>query len=347
MHAEQSSPDNRVTEIRDSKYHCMLIALTEIRRPPVLVQMTNKVIITCAITGSIHTPSMSPHLPITPAEIADQAIEAAEAGASILHLHARDPETGQPTADPTVFLQFLPRIHDSTDAVINLTTGGSSAMSLEERLAAPARIRPEMASLNMGSMNFGLFPLKKRYQDWKFDWEPRLLDATKDLIFQNTFTDIETIVSTLGAAGGTRFEFECYDAGHIQTLAFCLREGLISEPLFVQFVLGVLGGIDASPESLFLMKSTADRLLGDGYHFSVLGAGRMQMPLATQGVIMGGNVRVGLEDSLMIDKSELAASNAQQVRKVRRIIEELGSSVATPDEVREMLALKGKDKVDL
>jgi uncharacterized protein (DUF849 family) len=196
-------------------------------------------------------------------------------------------------------------------------------------------------------MNFGLFPLKKRYRDWKFDWEPRLLDATKDAIFRNTFTDIETIVSTLGDAGGTRFEFECYDAGHVQTLAFYVREGLIGGPVFVQFVLGVLGGIDASPESLFHMKSTADRLLGDSYRFSVLGAGRMQMPLATQAVIMGGNVRVGLEDSLMIDRAELAASNAQQVRKIRRIIEELGLAVATPDEVRTLLALKGKDKVNL
>jgi len=307
--------------------------------------MASKVIITCAVTGSIHTPTMSPHLPVTPQEIADQAVEAAEAGASILHLHARDPDTGQPSADPEVFMQFLPQIKQRCDAVINITTGGSSLMTLEQRLAAPILAEPEMASLNMGSMNFGLFPLKKRYDEWQHDWEPKLLDATREVIFQNTFANIEEIFSTLGDGFGTRFEFECYDVGHIQTLAFYLREGIIKNPVFVQFVLGVLGGIDASPQSLMHMKATADRLLGDGFRFSVLAAGRQQMPLATVGAILGGNVRVGLEDSLLIAKNELAASNAEQVRKIRRIVEELGYEIATPAEAREMLQLKGSDKV--
>jgi uncharacterized protein (DUF849 family) len=307
--------------------------------------MTSKVIITCAVTGSIHTPTMSPHLPVSPQEIADQAVAAAEAGASILHLHARNPKTGQPTADPDVFMQFLPQIRQRCDAVINITTGGSSLMTLEERLAAPLLAEPEMASLNMGSMNFGLFPMKKRYSDWQFDWEPKLLDATREVVFQNTFANIEQIFSTLGDGFGTRFEFECYDVGHIQTLAFYLREGVITKPLFVQFVLGVLGGIDASPQSLMHMKATADRLLGDDYRFSVLAAGRMQIPLATLSVILGGNVRVGLEDSLLIGKNQLATSNAEQVQKIRRILEELGQEVATPDEAREMLQLKGADNV--
>ncbi|MDA0706113.1 MAG: 3-keto-5-aminohexanoate cleavage protein [Proteobacteria bacterium] len=307
--------------------------------------MANKIIITCAVTGSIHTPTMSPHLPITPREIADQAVAAAAAGASILHLHGRDPATGQPTADPAVFMQFLPEIKRRCDAVINITTGGSSLMTLEQRLAAPILAEPEMASLNMGSMNFGLFPMKKRHAKWRFDWEPKLLDATREVVFQNTFANIEQIFKTLGDGCGTRFEFECYDVGHIQTLAFYLREGLIKKPLFVQFVLGVLGGIDASPESLMHMKATADRLLGDDYRFSVLSAGRMQIPLATMGAILGGNVRVGLEDSLLIAKNTLASSNAEQVQKIRRILEELGHEIATPAEARAMLHLKGADKV--
>jgi uncharacterized protein (DUF849 family) len=289
---------------------------------------------------------MSPYLPCAPDEIAEQAIAAADAGASILHLHARDPKTGQPTADADVFMQFLPTIKRESDAVVNITTGGSSLMTLEQRLAAPALVSPEMASMNMGSMNFGLFPLKKRYDDWQFEWEPKLLDATREVVFKNTFADIEQIFETLGEGCGTRFEFECYDVGHIQTLAFYLREGLIQKPVFVQFVLGVLGGIDASPESLMHMKATADRLLGDNYQFSVLAAGRMQIPLATLGAILGGNVRVGLEDSLLIDKDELATSNAQQVQKIRRILEDLGHEIATPEDVREMLDLKGADKVN-
>ena len=308
--------------------------------------MNDKVIITCAVTGSIHTPTMSPHLPVTPDEIAAQAIAAADAGAAILHLHARDPETGRPTADPDVFMQFLPRIKAGCDAVVNITTGGSSLMSLEERLAAPNLAQPEMASLNMGSMNFGLFPMQRRYSNWQHSWEPELLEATRDVVFKNTFADIEQVFSQLGAGHDTRFEFECYDVGHIQTLAFYLREGVVREPVFVQFVLGVLGGIDACPENLLHMKATADRLLGDSYRFSVLSAGRLQIPLATIGAILGGHVRVGLEDSLLIGRGQLARNNAEQVAKIRRVLEELGYEIASPAEARRMLSLKGADKVN-
>jgi uncharacterized protein (DUF849 family) len=304
-----------------------------------------KVIITCAVTGSIHTPSMSPHLPVTADEIAEQSVAAAEAGAAILHLHARDPKDGRPTADPQAFMAFLPRIKQACDAVVNITTGGSAQMTLDERLAAPLRAQPEMCSLNMGSMNFGIFPLQQRYNGWRHDWEQRFLEASRDTVFKNTFADIESVLERLGKGCGTRFEFECYDVGHIQTVAFYLTEGLIKPPIFLQFVLGVLGGIDAAPEQLMHMKATADRLLGTAYRFSVLAAGRHQMPLGTLGVILGGNVRVGLEDSLTIGRGQLAESNAQQVAKIRRVLEELGYEAALPDEVREMLALKGGDRV--
>ena len=302
------------------------------------------VIITCAVTGSIHTPTMSPHLPITPQQIADQAVEAAQAGAAILHLHARDPETGFPSADPALFEEIVSRIRDRCDAVLNITTGGSSRMTLDERLAAPRRIRPEMCSLNMGSMNFGLFPMAERRESWDREWERDYLEGTRAVIFKNTFEDIEAILAELGGASGGRFELECYDVGHLQTAAFYLRKGLLQAPLFVQFVLGVLGGIDAAPEQLLHMKATADRLLGSDYQFSVLAAGRQQIPLGTMGVILGGNVRVGLEDSLFLARGRLATSNAEQVEKMRRIIEELGHRVATPDEARRQLALRGSPR---
>lgn len=308
-------------------------------------QTNGKVIITCAVTGSIHTPSMSPHLPVTPSEIAEQAIMAAEAGAAILHLHAREPETGLPTADPDVFMSFLPRIKQSTDAVLNITTGGGANMRLDDRLAAPLRAKPEMCSLNMGSMNFGIFPLAKRHNNWQHDWEEGFLESTRDFVFKNTFADIETVLDKLGNGAGTRFEFECYDTGHLQTLAYYLDKGSIRAPVFVQFVLGVLGGIDAHPDQLLHLKHTADRLLGSDYRFSVLAAGRHQMPLGTMGVILGGNVRVGLEDSLTIGRGQLAESNAAQVSKIRRIVEELGFGIATPEEARSALALKGGDQV--
>jgi uncharacterized protein (DUF849 family) len=305
----------------------------------------NKVIITCAVTGSIHTPSMSPYLPVTADQIAEQAVAAAEAGAAILHLHARDPRDGRPTADPAAFMAFLPRIKQACDAVVNITTGGSAQMTLDERLAAPLKAQPEMCSLNMGSMNFGTFPMLRRYKEWQHDWEPGFLEASRDTVFKNTFADIESVLQRLGEGCGTRFEFECYDVGHIQTVAFFLSEGLIKPPIFLQFVLGVLGGIDAAPEQLMHMKATADRLLGDSFRFSVLAAGRHQMPLGTLGVILGGNVRVGLEDSLAISRGELAESNAQQVAKIRRILAELGYEAAAPDEARAALALKGGDRV--
>lgn len=307
--------------------------------------MPQKIILTCAITGSIHTPSMSPYLPVTPEEIATSAIEAAEAGASVLHLHARDPEDGRPSADINVFRQFLPRIKDATDAVINLTTGGSSQMSVEQRLSAPVELAPEMCSLNMGSINFGLFPMKDRYSNWTHDWEEKFLENTRDTVFKNTFHDIETVFRMLGDEAGARFECECYDVGHIQTIAFYLNQKNLVPPVFLQFVMGVLGGIDASPHSLMYLKETADRLLGDAYEFSTLAAGRQQMTLGTMSTILGGHVRVGLEDSLMIGRGQLAISNAQQVTKARTVLEELGYEIATPNETRAMLNLKGADKV--
>lgn len=304
-----------------------------------------KVIITCAITGGIHTPSMSDALPITPDEIATSAIEAAEAGASILHLHARDPKDGRPSPDPDLFMQFLPRIKQSTDAVLNLTTGGGLNMSVEERLAAAMRAEPEMASLNMGSMNFGIFPLAAREREWKHDWEKPYLEATDDHIFRNTFRDIEHILRDLGEEKGTRFEHECYDVGHLYNVAHFVDRGLLKPPFFIQMIFGILGGIGADPENLMFMKSTADKLFGDDYRWSVLAAGRNQMAFATQAAMLGGNVRVGLEDSLFIGRGKMAVSNAEQVAKIRRIIEELGLEVATPAETREMLALKGGDQV--
>jgi len=303
--------------------------------------MARKIIITCAVTGSIHTPTMSPHLPLTPDEIASASIEAARAGAAIIHLHARDPSNGRPSADPGHFRAFLPRIKAECDAVLNISTGGSSLMSLDQRLAPARDACPEMCSLNMGTMNFGVFPLKDRYKEWKHRWEPELLEATRRVPFTNTFDDIEMIIEDLGNRNGARFEFECYDVGQIETLAWYLRKGLIQAPLYVQFVLGVLGGIGASPENLLVMKSTADRLLGDQYEFSVLGAGGAQMPLATMGAVMGGNVRVGLEDSLTIGAGKLATSNAEQVSKIRQILEALGFEIASADQARARLHLKG------
>jgi len=307
--------------------------------------MARKIIITCAVTGSIHTPTMSPHLPLTPDEIAEASIEAARAGAAIIHLHARHPEDGRPSADPEHFRAFLPAIKSGCDAVINISTGGSSLMSLDERLAPARDACPEMCSLNMGTMNFGIFPLRDRYDDWQHEWEPKLLEATRSVPFTNTFADLDTIIDDLGNQKGARFEFECYDVGQIETLAWYVRAGKIEAPLYVQFVLGVLGGIGASPENLMSMKTTADRLLGDQYEFSVLGAGGSQMPLATMGAVMGGNVRVGLEDSLTISPGKLASSNAEQVTKIRQILEALELEIATAEEARTRLQLKGVEKV--
>ncbi|MEK6204864.1 MAG: 3-keto-5-aminohexanoate cleavage protein [Amylibacter sp.] len=309
-----------------------------------MAKLKNKVIITCAVTGAIHTPSMSPHLPVTPNEIAESAIAAAEAGASILHLHARDPETGKPTQDPSVFEQFLPRIKQSTDAVINITTGGSPHMTVEERMRPATTFKPEVASLNMGSMNFGLYPMLDRFPEFTHEWERQHLENSRDLVFKNTFKDIEAILR-IGNENGTRFEFECYDISHLYNLAHFVDRGLAKGPLFIQSVFGLLGGIGAHPEDLMHMKRTADRLFGDQYRWSILGAGKNQIPLAAMGAAQGANVRVGLEDSLWIGPGKLAQTNADQVTKIRQVLEGLSLEVATPDEAREILDLKGGDQV--
>ncbi len=303
-----------------------------------------KVIISCAITGGIHVPSQTPHLPITPDQIAASAIGAAEAGAAILHLHARNPATGEPTPEPDVWGQFLPKIHAGTDAVINMTTGGGLTMSVDDRLRGPKRFQPEMCSLNMGSINFGLFPMKNRITEYTYDWEEPYLEGTRGGIFKNTFEDIERFLTELGEAHGTRFEFECYDIGHVYNLAHFLERGMIKPPIFVQSIFGILGGIGTDPEDLLHMRRTLDRLVGrENYIWSILGAGRHQTNLVTMGAIMGGNTRVGLEDNIYLEKGKLAESNADQVAKIRRILAELSLDVATPDEAREMLQLKGRE----
>jgi uncharacterized protein (DUF849 family) len=304
------------------------------------------VIITCAITGSLHTPSMSPYLPITPDQIAAEAVAAAEAGAAIIHLHARDPETGRPTANPDVFMRFLPRIKQQTDAILNLTTGGAPGMSIDERLAAPERASPEMTSLNMGSINNGLFAMAHRLKDYKYEWEKPFLEYGKSSSFDNSFGVIEAIMKRMGEGQGARFEFECYDLGHIYNLAYMVDQKLYDGPMFLQFIFGILGGIGADIDNLVLMVRTAQRLFGDTFEWSVLAAGRHQMPMCTHNALMGGNVRVGLEDSLNIGARQLAKSNAEQVAKIRRILAELGLDIATPAEVRQRLALKGADRVN-
>jgi uncharacterized protein (DUF849 family) len=299
-----------------------------------------KVIITCAVTGAIHTPTMSPYLPITPAEIAEAAIGAAQAGAAIVHLHARNSKDGSPTQDPDVFRQFLPKIKAASDVVINLTTGGAPTMTVEERLQPALKLKPEVASLNMGSMNFGLYEMLGRYKEFKHDWEKPYLAGSDERIFKNTFKDIQRILESC-RENETRFEVECYDIGHLYTCAHFLDRGLIKPPLFIQSVFGIRGGIGPHPEDVMHMKRTADRLFGDAYLWSVLGAGRNQMFIAAMSAVMGGNVRVGLEDSLWLGRGQLAKTNAEQVSKAKRILEELGLSVATPNEAREMLKLKG------
>jgi uncharacterized protein (DUF849 family) len=303
-----------------------------------------KVIISCAITGSIHTPSMSPHLPVTAAEVAESALGAAEAGAAIVHLHARNPQDGRPDQSPEAFEPFLRVIKQRSDVVVNLTTGGSPYMTVEERIKPAAVWRPEIASLNMGSMNFGLFPMLKRFKKFKHDWEPAMLEASHDLVFRNSFKDIRYALETLNSTNA-RYEFECYDTSHLYNLHYFWTEGLVKAPLFIQTVFGLLGGIGPHPEDVMHMKRTADRLFGDSYRWSVLGAGRAQMPVAAMAALMGGNVRVGLEDSLWIGPGQLARSNADQVSQVRKIIEGLGLEIATADEAREILQLKGGDKV--
>ena len=303
------------------------------------------VIITCAVTGAIHTPSMSPYLPVTPQEIAEAAIGAAQAGAAIVHLHARDPVDGRPSQDVDLFRQFLPQVKASSDVVINITTGGAPTMGVEERLQPVAQLQPELASLNMGSMNFGLYEMLDRFTEFKHDWERPYLDESDDRIFRNTFRDIAHILNVC-AENRTRFEIECYDIGHLYTAAHFLQRGLLKAPIFIQSVFGLRGGIGGHPEDLAHMRRTADRLFGDAYEWSILGSGRNQIPLGTMGLAMGSNVRVGLEDSLWDGPGKLAASNADQVKRIRTVIEALGGRVATPDEAREMLSLKGKNEVN-
>ena len=310
-----------------------------------MAKRTNKVIISCAITGGIHVPTMSDALPITPEEIAQQSIDASQAGASILHLHARDPESGKPTSDPDVFMRFLPVIKEACNSVINITTGGSLLATVDQRLSGPLRVEPEMCSLNMGSMNFGLFPIAKKFDNWKYEWEKPFLESSDDFIFRNTFRDITKIVKTLGEGCGTKFEHECYDIGHLYNLAYFVDAGIIKPPFLIQSIFGILGGIGAEMQNVMFMKDTADRLFGDDYIWSVLAAGRHQMNFTTQAAMLGGNVRVGLEDSIYIAKGKLADSNAQQVTKIRSILENLGLEISSPSETRETLQLKGPDLV--
>ena len=305
----------------------------------------SKIIISCAITGSIHTPSMSPHLPITGLEIAASAIGAAKAGAAILHLHARDPANGRPSSDPAHWAGFLPAIRSGCNGVVNMTTGGSAVMSLEQRLAAPLRFQPEMCSLNMGTMNFALYPMAARIKEWKHDWERPFLEGSDDLVFKNTPRDIAHVLTEMGSKRGARFEFECYDISHLTMLRHFVDRGLVQAPIFIQFVFGVLGGMAPEPDTLVLLKRTADRLFGDSYQFSVLAAGRMQIPMATISAAMGGHVRVGLEDNLYLAKGVLAKTNAEQVDQIRGIVEALGREIATPDQARAMLGLKGAAQV--
>lgn len=303
-----------------------------------------KVIITCAVTGSVHTPSMSEYLPVTAEEIADSAVEAAEAGAAVIHLHARDPVDGHATQAPEVFEPFLKSIKRRSNVVLNLTTGGSPYIALEQRIAPAVVFKPELASLNMGSMNLGLFPMLNRYRHFKYDWERKMLEGSHDLVFKNTYKDIRFTMDTLRDSG-VRYEFECYDTSHLHNLHYFYSEGLVKAPLFIQTVFGLLGGIGSHPEEVLHMRRTADRLFGDAYRWSALGAGKSQMTVASLVASLGGNVRVGLEDSLWLGKGRLAKSNAEQVTQARNIIEGLGYQVASPDEARAMLGLKGGDKV--
>ncbi len=304
------------------------------------------IIISCAITGSLHTPSMSPYLPITPEQIAAESIAAAEAGAAIIHLHARNPEDGKPTSDPEVFKQFLPVIKSETNAVLNMTTGGAPGMNIDQRLEGPEYFQPEMCSLNMGSMNTGLFAAMDRMTEFIHEWEPAFLSGTKNAVFENTFGAIETIITRMGQKHGARFEFECYDISHLNNLHYIVKKGLYDGPLYIQFVMGVLGGIPAEVDNLLAMVRTAQKLFGDDVELSVIGAGRAQFPMSTHHALMGGNVRVGLEDNVYLNAGEFAKSNADQVHKIKRIVTELGFGIATPDEARERLGLKGATEVN-
>lgn len=327
--------------LSSTPYHHAILDVTE----TMIAKPKRKIILSCAVTGSVHTPTMSEYLPITPSQIVDSAVAAAEAGAAIVHLHAREAADGRPTGDLAVFSEICSGVAQRTNAIINITTGGSSNMTIEERLAYPLHAKPEMCSLNLGSMNFSIHPVAERISDWRYDWEKPKIEGMKSAVFKNTFADIEYILVNLGA-GGTRFELECYDVGHLYNLAYFVDRNVIKPPIFIQAIFGILGGLGADPENLFVMRSTADRLFGrENYHLSVLGGGRHQISLVTMGAIMGANVRVGLEDNLYISAGVKATSNAEQVKKMRRILDELSIEVATPTEVRDLLQLKGRDNV--
>lgn len=284
---------------------------------------------------------MSPYLPVTGEEIVEQAIAAAEAGAAVLHLHVRNPDTGEPSSDPELFERVAKTISSRTDAILSITTGGSAKMTVEERLRAPARIQPELCSLNLGTMNFALHPMADRPREWKHDWEKPFLVSTKEGFFRNTFSDMEQIIKDLGDRYGTRFEFEAYDVGHLYSLAHLIDREIVTGKVFVQFVMGILGGIGADHSALTLMRDTATRLFGDNIEWSVLPGGRAQMPLCTMAAIMGGNIRVGLEDNLWVGPGQLAKTNAEQVEKIIRILSELHIPTASPDEARQRLGLRG------
>lgn len=305
-----------------------------------------KTIISCAITGAIHTPSLSPYLPVTPAEIAEQSISAANSGAAIIHLHARQPKDGKPTNNPDIFRQFLSKINSASDAILNISTGVALGMTLDERLAAVTEFQPELCSLNMGSINFNVSRAAKADVNWKYDWEKQFLQQSEDIVFRNTFKDIEYIINTVNQYG-TKFEYECYDIGHLYNLAHFAERGLIKPPFFIQFIFGVMGGIGADEQAFAIMKQTADKLFGNNYFFSVLGAGRHQFPIAELSLKSGGNVRVGLEDNLYLDKGVLAKNNAEQVDKVKKIAIDLGHEIASANETRDMLGLKGKSETKL
>lgn len=304
--------------------------------------MSNKVIVSCAVTGSINVPSQSPHLPITPEQIIENCLGAAKAGAGSLHVHVRDPQTGQPTMDLDLFKEVCQEVHSKSDAVINITTGGAPTMTPEERMVGVKKFRPELASINMGSFNFGLFPIMDKIPEYKFDWEEDYLERSKDNIFKNTFYDQERIFKIM-EDNGTKPEMECYDVGHLYNTAYWADKGVLKPPFWLQLIMGIMGAIQPSVDNLVHMKNTADKLFGKDYIWSTLAAGRFEYNLCTTGVIMGGHARIGMEDNLYLGKGQLAKNNGEMVEKMVQIIRLLDHEPTTPQETREMLKLKGKE----
>lgn len=302
--------------------------------------MDTKVVVTAAITGAIHTPSMSPYLPITPEQIANDAIASAEAGAAEVHIHARDPKDGRPSSALPLFEEIISAVRNNSDVIICITTGGGKDMTVDERFSVVSALKPELASLNMGSINFAMFPMAEKYEEWKYDWEKPFLDSTRDFIFRNTFGDIEKALILMGKHG-TKPELEIYDIGHLYTLKYFMDRELLEKPIYLQFVMGILGGIGAELENLMYMKHSADRLLGEGsYRWSAIGAGRMQFPICSMAAVMGGGCRVGIEDNLNINRNTLAKSNADLVMKMIRILKEFSLKPAKPEEARGILGIR-------